>query len=166
MVGELPLLVVCLATRPLRGAGLILVGGAAFFPPRISFATFSTCSVIGQLTSSLVLDGWVAREHTERCLCTARRCFAVVSSTPLIGCPHSETLFSRSLSLPSTGFLRKGKVPVKAIQIVGVGLVVVSTVLFGRAKTVARRNAIAAQDKYVAAEVVMVVGPDLAVQRS
>ncbi len=88
----------------------------------------------------------------------------------MIGGPHPDTLSPRGhaplVSLPSTGFLRKGKVPVKAIQIVGVGLVVVSTVLFGRAKTVARRNAIAAQDKYVAAEVVMVVGPDLAVQRS
>ncbi len=41
-------------------AGLILVGGAAFFPAKISFATFSTCSVIGQLTASLVLDGYVA----------------------------------------------------------------------------------------------------------
>lgn len=76
--------------------GLILVGGATVLPSKISFATFSTCSVIGQLTASLILDG--------------------------------------------TGFLRDGKVTVEVAQIVGVGLVVVSTVLFGRAKTLAHKR--------------------------
>ncbi len=45
----------------------------------------------------------------------------------------------------STGFLRDGKVPVKAVQIVGVALVVLSTVLFGKAKAVSRRNAVASR---------------------
>ena len=40
----------------------------------------------------------------------------------------------------STGFLRDGKVAVEVAQIVGVGLVVVSTVLFGRAKTLAHKR--------------------------
>lgn len=49
-------------------------------------------------------------------------------------------LGDHGLCVCSTGFLRDGKVAVEVAQIVGVGLVVVSTVLFGRAKTLAHKR--------------------------
>ena len=36
--------------------GSAIVGAAAFIPARISFSVYSTCTVLGQLTASLILD--------------------------------------------------------------------------------------------------------------
>ena len=36
--------------------GTAMVGGSAFIPARISFSVYSTCTVLGQLVASLVMD--------------------------------------------------------------------------------------------------------------
>ena len=36
--------------------GILIVGGGAYFPAKISFSTYSTCTVVGQLSASMLFD--------------------------------------------------------------------------------------------------------------